>query len=227
MSLRVFHEGEPLAPSSTITLEEAEAHYLLRVRRARVGQALEVLAASGDRWRATLDDVDGDRARVRIDERVAEPSISCAVTLLLGLPEPAAALDAIAAACAGGAESIVLIQAERSQRATPGAERMRRVLRSTMRQCGRARPPTISEPLTLEEALARAPELPGLVARPGSAVAPLPSAPARRLLIGPEGGLSPEEETRIDAAGFRPIGLGPWTLRTPAAVTAGLARILG
>jgi 16S rRNA (uracil1498-N3)-methyltransferase len=44
-----------------------------------------------------------------------------------------------------------------------------------------------------------------------------------RLAIGPEGGWSPQEEERAEAAGWEPVSLGPSILRTATAAVAGLA----
>ncbi|MEX1366559.1 MAG: 16S rRNA (uracil(1498)-N(3))-methyltransferase, partial [Nannocystaceae bacterium] len=43
------------------------------------------------------------------------------------------------------------------------------------------------------------------------------------LLVGPEGGLSPQETAMALDAGLQPLSLGPWILPTPTAVAAGLA----
>nr|VFJ73144.1 MAG: 16S rRNA (uracil1498-N3)-methyltransferase [Candidatus Kentron sp. FM]VFJ75650.1 MAG: 16S rRNA (uracil1498-N3)-methyltransferase [Candidatus Kentron sp. FM]VFK23804.1 MAG: 16S rRNA (uracil1498-N3)-methyltransferase [Candidatus Kentron sp. FM] len=45
------------------------------------------------------------------------------------------------------------------------------------------------------------------------------------LLVGPEGGLTPEETERVMAIGFIPVSLGPRTLRTETAAIAGLTAI--
>jgi 16S rRNA (uracil1498-N3)-methyltransferase len=50
-----------------------------------------------------------------------------------------------------------------------------------------------------------------------------PPAIAVELLVGPEGGLAPEEEAAALAAGFRAVRLGPRILRTETAGPAMLA----
>ena len=48
--------------------------------------------------------------------------------------------------------------------------------------------------------------------------------PARvALMIGPEGGLSPDEITTAETAGFLPVALGPRVLRTETAPVAAMA----
>jgi 16S rRNA (uracil1498-N3)-methyltransferase len=46
---------------------------------------------------------------------------------------------------------------------------------------------------------------------------------AIRLAIGPEGGWTPEEEARAEAAGWHPVSLGASILRTATAAVSGLA----
>ncbi|MDR1313753.1 MAG: 16S rRNA (uracil(1498)-N(3))-methyltransferase [Deltaproteobacteria bacterium] len=47
------------------------------------------------------------------------------------------------------------------------------------------------------------------------------------LLVGPEGGLDPEEKDAAFRAGFMPVSLGPYTLKTETAATALLAALAG
>ncbi|MBX6393544.1 MAG: RNA methyltransferase, partial [Burkholderiales bacterium] len=53
----------------------------------------------------------------------------------------------------------------------------------------------------------------------------LPPPAHVRLLIGPEGGLTPEERAMAVAAGFVPVRFGPRILRTETAPLAALAAI--
>ena len=46
------------------------------------------------------------------------------------------------------------------------------------------------------------------------------------MLIGPEGGLAPDEADLAVAAGFTPAGLGPWTLRADTAAVSALALVM-
>ncbi|HYH47250.1 MAG TPA: RsmE family RNA methyltransferase, partial [Thermoanaerobaculia bacterium] len=52
-----------------------------------------------------------------------------------------------------------------------------------------------------------------------------PAAPAA-LLIGPEGGWSPEERSELAAAGWRAVGLGPRVLRAETAAVVAAALLL-
>jgi 16S rRNA (uracil1498-N3)-methyltransferase len=225
-----------------VELDDDESRYLVKVRRVRVGESLELLDGRGHRWTATLARA-GRRVTVEISAIVHEGAPPPTRVVLLGLPEPAAALDVLTGASELGATQIVLVRCERSQGQVPAAARIERVLRAAMRQCGRPSPPELlgQPPWTLADALAHRSELPGVFGDPratehpsldGAAglvegLAPRSHSPQRglRLLVGPEGGLSPSEIEAARSAGFRGVCLGPWILRTPTAVVALLARL--
>jgi 16S rRNA (uracil1498-N3)-methyltransferase len=235
---RAFVPGE-LASTAVevgqrVELDEEESRYLLKVRRVRPGESLELLDGRGHRWTATLA-LAGRRAQVEIVAIVHEPEEPPTRIVLLGLPEPAATLDALTAASELGATQIVLVRCERSQGHAPAAARIERVLRAAMRQCGRPSPPELlgqppGDAWGLTDALGHRSELPGVFGEPRAAEqSRLHGANGLvgglRLLVGPEGGLSASEIEAARAAGFRGLCLGPWILRTPTAVVALLARL--
>ena len=225
MTLRVF-TSEPLAPATEIVLDREESHYLTRVRRAGVDDMLEVLDGAGSLATARLLDADPRRVRVLLTQVLVVPPAE-PLELALGLPEPSATLDAITHACEAGATAISLVRCQRSHAATPGAGRIEKVVRAALRQCGCPRPPEIRGPVDLDAWLAERDN--GVFAWPDvrSEVTPLPRLEHldRRVLVGPEGGLTEDEGRRAAVSGLSPIGLGPWVLRTPTAVVAALTRL--
>ena len=95
---------------------------------------------------------------------------------------------------------------------------------------GRTRVPVVAEVEALGAWLARAGAGPAFVLSPraGASLADLaPSPPGEtiRLLVGPEGGLSPREVERAGAAGFAGLRLGPRVLRTETAALVALAAL--
>ncbi len=228
MTVRVFHDGQ-LAPDDLVELVADERHYAVRVRRVRVGSELELL--DGDAiHRGIVERCDDRSCVVRCVERVPDRD-EAALELWLGLPDATAALASITAACELGATHVVLVRCRFSPTVVPSSARIERVVRAAQRQCGRPRAPTIEGPVALAEVLARgAPPLgvfawEALARDPLAETVELRADTVRRLLVGPEGGLTDDEAAACRGRGMLAISLGPWTLRTETAVAAGLARI--
>jgi 16S rRNA (uracil1498-N3)-methyltransferase len=236
MRTRVFVPGERLSSDvrvgGLVELDDEESRYLLKVRRIHPGESLELLDGRGHRWIATLSSGAGRRAQVQVVAIMPEPEPPPPTRIvLLGLPEPSATLDALTQASELAATQIVLIRCERSQGQSPSAARIERVLRAAMRQCGRSSPPELlggppGDAWSVAEALAHRGELAGVFGDPRPGTSRVPDAAAGlRLLVGPEGGLTPAEIEAARGAGLSGVCLGPWILRTPTAVVALLARL--
>lgn len=118
------------------------------------------------------------------------------------------------------------------------AERWQRVAQEACKQCGRPTPPAC-QPIKDFASLVRTDDLPGLrlICWEDEAVRSLAAVFAERpvvdsvmILVGPEGGFSTAEIGLAGAAGFQPVSLGRYTLRTETAAlaaTAVLQYILG
>ena len=101
---------------------------------------------------------------------------------------------------------------------------------AAVEQCHRARLPEVTGPHDWSD-------LPGLAARGGGrgsstrhrTARPLcrePRPTSGALLVGPEGGWSPDERAELLAAGWRAAGLGDRVLRVETAAVAGAAMLL-
>ncbi len=136
-----------------------------------------------------------------------------------------------------GAGKIVLVETERSQvrlgdRADKRRARWHTIAVQAARQSGRGDVPEVSGPVPLKRFLAglgRDDSVRWIL----SPVADLRLADALEgaadgpvmLVVGPEGGLSPDEEVAAKSAGFEAVRLGAFTLRTETAATAALGAI--
>lgn len=227
MSTRVFI-GVPADPARVV-LDAAESHYLRRVRRVADGAVVDAIDDRGALWTAEVVGGDARATALRLVAERVVPAPAREVVVLLGMPEPAAVLDLLPGLCELGVAEVVLVRCARSQGAAPGPDRIARVLRAAQRQCGRPQAPVISGPVDLREAMTRRGDLPGLFAweelRATSSDALIVGAGAR-VCVGPEGGFSPDEASALVAAGFRALGLGPYTLRTETAALVAVARVM-
>lgn len=135
--------------------------------------------------------------------------------------------DCIRAVTELGVSEIHPVVARRSNIRDVGDKRLdrwRQIIFEAMKQCERQRAPVLHKPLPLGEFLDKT-----AAAWPCRLVASLSSdsslqgctAHEAGILIGPEGGFSPEETEKIHASGFVPVHMGKTILRScTAAVTA-------
>lgn len=219
MSVRVFASA---TTAGSVSLSPEESHYLVRVRRARLGTNIEVLDPDAGGWSAVVEVADAKHAVVELQAPLP-PRPVLPIDLAVGLPDAKAAQDVVSRAVDCGARSLTLLQTERSQPDRLNPERTSRLVAAARRQCGRLDPLPVYGPTPLDAWLSNAG--PGYVASLG----PTPAGPRPHrdvtLLIGPEGGLTEAEDQRARDAGLHPVSLGPFVLRTEIAVTAALAGI--
>jgi 16S rRNA (uracil1498-N3)-methyltransferase len=223
-----------------IDLPAAVAHHAARVLRLREGDPVTLFNGEGGESEARLTRIGSRSVSAMVGEHHAvERESPLQVTLLQGLAgaermdyviQKAVELGVAAIAPLTMARSVTRLDAAR---ASKRAEHWRAVIVASCEQCGRNRLPLL-HPLRDFDAALGSPGYPGatigaalsLVLSPGEGSSltafDRPSA-AVRLLIGPEGGLSPEELAAAHRAGFRNVRLGPRVLRTETAGVAALA----
>lgn len=240
MSLRVFSPPDcpDFETGLVLELDTREAHYLSRVRRASEGQEVEVLDGRGQAFLARILGLEEGGKRARVELLRPRPGGWNAPkrTLLLGVVDKKACLEALVDALVMGVSEIVWVNCARSQGSPPQGSRLARATRAAQRQCGRADRPVIIEAPSLESALALDAKSPLVWASladpqgsPGSVEASLPTRPhlnaALRLAIGPEGGFDPAEVALLRAHDAYPLRIAPWVLRAERAVLAALAKL--
>lgn len=228
---RLFTD-QPLAPDSEVTLEERTGHYVLRVLRLRAGDAVVLFNGDGADYACELMER-RDRAVLRVNTRLPAATESRLDLTLVQAVGKGDRMDySLQKATELGVTAIRPLFSERTEVRLEGKRLDKRVahwrgvLVSACEQCGRARLPDLQAPLTLDAWLeepapgARLVLLPS-AERPLAAVSP-PSG-GTEILVGPEGGLSEQEERKLRMAGCTPVSLGPRVLRTETAGPAALA----
>ena len=214
----------PTVPEPGVRVQAtAEAsHHLLNVQRVARGTVLQVSDGRGHRALARLVDVLAGHAVMEV-EAWLPTAVAPRRTILLGLPRGPALEEALVLGTEAGASGFLLVQAERTPPGSFRPERLERILRGAVTQCGRPDIPPLDGPMSLSSALARVDTDARCVACVGAT--PLaPTAEPLTLAIGPEGGWSPAELALFTSGGFSPAGIGPHIERTPTAVAAALAR---
>jgi len=203
--------------------------YLVKVLRLRAGDAF-VLFDPDAGIEADAELVRDVPAVARVWETRRAPRLSRReVTLLQGLAKGDKPEQVLRAAVALGAAAVTFVRTERSVAgAELRADRLRAVMLDAARQCGRGDLPKLGGLVDLEAALNASDGL-GLLLDPDAGeslvdflrtVAP---QHALALAVGPEGGFSLAEVQQLLAAGFQPVRLAPYVLRTELAAVAALS----
>jgi 16S rRNA (uracil1498-N3)-methyltransferase len=207
----------------------------------KAGDSLAVFNGSGGEFAAVVMAVTKSRVTVRLDARAAaKAELPMALTLAQAVLKGDKMDDVVRDAVMLGFAAVQPIVTARSEVSLAALtrndrhERWHRIAVSSAKQCGRAVVPVIAPPVTFEgpASLAHLPSPQFLLVEPGASpqattVAGLdPTAPAAAtLVVGPEGGWSPEEVHRC-AGHAHPVGIGTLTLRADAAALVAAAALL-
>ncbi len=210
-----------------IELPEDEALHLVRVLRLSAGDRIRVFNGRGDEWFATVDDAGKRRVSARLNEPSrpapeARVPITLAVAVLKGDKMDGIVRDAVML----GVTAVVPMLTARTEIARAAIERSDRIARwqriavSSAKQCGRAVVPGVHPVSRLDDVLRDSPLCVMLVEPSVSSAAhrlrDLPAMDRVTLLIGPEGGWTPEEVAAAVERKARLVTLGPRTLRADA-----------
>ncbi len=237
MTLRLYLEGAPpLTPGLELDLPPGPARHV-QVRRLQPGDTLRLFDGRGGEWQARVHRMGRQQVTVQLDAHdPVDREAPLAVTLAVGMPANERMDWLVEKATELGVAAIRPLQTERSVLRLAGerAERKRAhwqaIAEAAAEQCGRTRVPQVHPVRALDAPDALPAGMPGWVLSlaPGAATsATLRGAEGPRVLLsGPEGGLTPTELARAEAAGLHPLSLGPRVLRAETAPLAALALLV-
>ena len=223
---RIDHDTARLLPQ--------EARHALTVLRLKPGENVQLILED-QLFNAVLTQTEPE-ALARLGAALPSPEPRVRVTLYQGLPK-ADKVDWVAQKCTeAGVYAVRVLEMARSvsrmdaKDAAKKTERWQRIAQEAAKQAGRAHVPQIDviSAKKLPELL-RSHELvlvPWEEARAVSlaqAVRACPDALDIAVIIGPEGGMTPEEVETYGEAGAVPVTMGPRIFRTE---TAGLAALI-
>src|ERR1700722_12995201 len=228
--------------AGSATLRGEAAHHLGRVLRAEPGQLYE-LSDGQCVWLVRTDGVGRDEIRFSLVEPLPAPVATVRIDLLLAIVKFDRFEWAIEKATELGAEEIVPLAADRSEKgliaaAGKRAERWKRILAESAQQARRLRIPDLREARKPSEAFRGSVTTLKLLLSERSGARPLrevlePVALARSgdddarvaVAIGPTGGWTDAEFAFETDCGFVETALGANILRTETAVCAALAAV--
>ncbi len=223
-----------LGAGDTVELTGAEAHHAGTVKRLAVGELALLSDGRGGLAEVRVAEVGRDRVRFEVLARRQLPRPQPRFTVVQALPKGDRAELAVELLTELGVDEIVPWAASRSiavwrgEKAGRGAERWRRTAVEAAKQSRRGWTPVVAELAGSAEvarriaAAERAVLLDADAGRPLAAL-DLPTAGEVLVVVGPEGGLAPEELALFAERGARPARLGAEVLRTSTAGAAALA----
>lgn len=229
----VAESASAAQPGGTVTLTGAEAHHAAAVRRVRAGEEVTIGDGRGVWLTGACETVSPQQVVVRITARDEQPAPAPRIVLVQALAKGDRDELAVQAATELGADEIVPWQASRSvsrwdaAKARKGRARWSTIAREAAKQAHRRWLPEVAEVVTTTQLATRASDADVLVLEPTAtdALTALTFGTARDvvLVVGPEGGIAPDELAMLETAGARLVRLGDTVLRTSTAGPAAIA----
>jgi 16S rRNA (uracil1498-N3)-methyltransferase len=225
--IRVYVD-QPLGPGQAVALDEARANYLFAVMRLGVGAAVHLFNGRDGEWRAEVAEAGKRRGIAVCAEQTAPQGMPADVWLLFSPVKKERTTFIVEKAVEMGAARILAVGTRHMNSERFRADRHHLHAVEAAEQCGATWVPEVEDLQPLDRVLAAWPEGRRLYwADEGEAgrAALLSAAPGpAAILIGPEGGFSPEERARLSRLPFvTPFALGPRILRAETAALAALA----
>lgn len=224
-----LHVDHPLGEGERVALSRDQAHYLFGVMR--LGAAAEVALINGrdGEWRAQVAEAGKRTGTLVVAEQLKPLQVPPDVWLLFAPIKKARTDFIVEKAAELGAARICPVQTDHTNAERIRRDRLQAHVIEAVEQCGGTYVPEVADLLPLNRVLDDWPSDRHLIfadealvgAR--SALETLPDARKWAVLIGPEGGFSEAERTRLNALkAVTPLSLGPRILRADTAVVAAL-----
>lgn len=217
-----------------VILDGAEGRHAATVRRIGVGERLMLGDGRGRRVIGAVAAAGSSHLEVVVSDVVDDPDPSPRFLLVQALAKGDRDEQAVETATELGVDEVVPWQATRSvvvwrgERTAKSLRKWQAVVTSATKQCRRSRVPAVSDPVD-QRALVERVRASALTlvlseeARTPLAGHGIPDRGDVLLVVGPEGGIAPEELAALEAAGAVAVRLGDSVLRSSSAGPAALA----
>ena len=218
--MRIFVAPEQLAAGALI-IRGDEHHYVMRVRRARVGDAVELVDGAGRRASAVIARIAEAETELTVDAPSAIASAPPHIRALIPLIKGDRMDQCLEKLVEVGCDEIIVWPAARAVVKLDADRRASRLakfvaaMQAAARQCGRAQVPSVTFADSLAAAIAQRSGLRVVLDPTSDGVLDASGAAEITMVSGPEGGFAPEELEAL--AAFTPVGLGPRVLRAETA----------
>jgi len=234
---------DPLAAGAEIAPSLEQTRYLLTVMRLGLGDEILLFNGRDGEWRAVVIEVAKRGCRLRVGAPTQAQATPPDLDLIVALVKRARLETIVEKAAELGARRVRLVRTRRTNADHTNVARLQAIAIEAAEQTGRLDVPEVVETLSLDRVLDRweaprrlmfcdeAGDTPD-VQWGGEAGRAAPALEALRrephdipwaVLIGPEGGFTPEERTQLRRLSFvTPVTLGPRILRADSAAIAAL-----
>lgn len=240
MTAPVFVVDELKSIGTEFVLEGPEGRHAVSVKRLRPGEDV-VLTDGRGRWIEGVVKAAEGKDRLVVSDLaslVEEPPESPRITVVQALPKGDRGELAVETMTEVGVDAIVPWSASRcitqwkGDRGLKALGKWRATAREAGKQSRRVRFPEVADAATTKQvaALLAEADFAAVLHESGEerlASVELPAQGDIVLVVGPEGGVSPEELAQFGDAGAKAYVLGPTVLRTSTAGTAAAALLLG
>ena len=222
------------APGSVIVLNGPEGRHGATVRRIGIGERVLLADGLGHRADAVVEGVGVGELHLRLESITQEPQPDSRFVLIQALAKGDRDERAIEAATELGIDEVIPWQAARSiviwrgERAARSLRKWESIVLKAAKQSRRTRIPLVSAPADQAAVIQRITAAALAVVLHEEAMLPLaglelPHSGDVLLIVGPEGGIGPDELGAFVVAGAVAARLGPTVLRSSSAGPAALA----
>lgn len=232
--------ADPYSDHQHALLTAEDTAHAGRVLRLGPGDHVETIVGQ-TRYLSVIEGTDGNRCIVRLAQCLPSTEPQLQLTLFQGIPKGEKMEFILQKATELGVVRIVPVMMSRcivklDRKDLSGKhERWAKIVREACKQSGRCIIPEVAYPVALDRALSEMKELESVIVPweentgygPKSFFHDHPDIHSAGIVIGPEGGITPDEIRILQEAGAYPITLGPRILRTETAGIAVVSALFG
>jgi 16S rRNA (uracil1498-N3)-methyltransferase len=224
-----LHVTSDLSANAAVAPTQDQSRYLTNVMRLSQGDELLIFNGRDGEWRASVAETLKRGVILKCEERTREQTVGPDLELIVAMVKKARVETIVEKAAELGAARVRLAITRRTNVEKIRLDRLDAIAEEAAEQTGRLDVPPVDDPVKLEAILdgwdpsrrlmfcdetGGDPAIPAL-----TAAGPGPWA----ILIGPEGGFSPEEGERLRSLPFTTaVSLGPRILRADTAAIAAM-----
>lgn len=227
-------------PGEVVELIGDEGRHAAVVKRTRVGEVVLVADGRGRAVRGPVTEVTKQGISVLVDERLSTPARPHRWTAVQALAKGDRSEVAVESLTELGASRIIAWQASRSVarwvarpgeagKVDKGVAKWQATARESTKQSRRFTVPEVSFAITDDVLRLIAAAAVAVVCHEDATLplarVPLPTSGEVLIVVGPEGGISPDELAAFTGAGAVAVSLGDGVLRTSSAAVVALAQL--